>query len=447
MIKAIHVGLDDTDSLKGGCTTYLAALIIDLLNSIDVKFVDYPSLVRLNPNIPWKTRGNGAVSLKIDVSEDYDLIKELIFQCVEDYSDLNVEGTNPGVALLRGEVPESLKLFSQKALHEVLSLDEAIKLLRELEGEALGLNTGRGIIGALAAIGQMFDGDHTYEAITYRFPEYRGKLRKINLKSVEEMSRKTKPLTFSNLDEEIGRVLITPRGSDPVLFGVRGESPDIVKTAMEMISVEEPIERWVIFQTNQGTDAHLTRKYKINEVKSHMPLIVEGKIASNPWTIVGGHVFFKLEDETGEIECAAYEPTGSFRNIIKKLTVNDKVKVYGGTRKAYPPHSNTVNIEKIEILELTTKFKFQNPKCPNCNRTMKSMGSNKGFRCEYCKYRNSKMNKLRVEISRDVIPSLHVPPPRAHRHLTKPLERYGLEKKGVTNQTKTIENFWGKSKI
>jgi len=27
--------------------------------------IGYPKLVRLNPNVPWKTRGNGAVSLQI----------------------------------------------------------------------------------------------------------------------------------------------------------------------------------------------------------------------------------------------------------------------------------------------------------------------------------------------------------------------------------------------
>jgi len=57
----LHIGLDDTDSVKGGCTTWLATEIIKELSEFDL--IGNPRLVRLNPNVPWKTRGNGAVSL------------------------------------------------------------------------------------------------------------------------------------------------------------------------------------------------------------------------------------------------------------------------------------------------------------------------------------------------------------------------------------------------
>ncbi len=60
----MHIGLDDTDSTKGGCTTYLAALLVEELGKFHVEFTDYPGLIRLNPNVPWKTRGNGALCLR-----------------------------------------------------------------------------------------------------------------------------------------------------------------------------------------------------------------------------------------------------------------------------------------------------------------------------------------------------------------------------------------------
>ncbi len=439
----VHIGLDDTDSLEGGCTTYIASLLIALLSGKGIQFADYPSLVRLNPNIPWKTRGNGAVCIKICVSEKYDAIKELIFQYIEENSDLKSMDTNPGIVLLKGEVTENLKIFSQKALYDVLSLNDAIDLLRECKAEALGLKTGRGIIGALAAIGQTFDYDHTYEVLTYRIFENRGKPRKVTPESVFKMNEKTQPLTFSNIDAETNRILITPRGPDPVLFGIRGESPESVKAAMEMISIGEPVERWILFRTNQGTDAHLRRRYRINEIKSHVPLIIEGRIASYPKTIIGGHVIFELEDQTGRVDCAAYEPTGSFRNIIKNMIINDVVRVYGGTRKAKPFDPITVNMEKIEILNLAPKFVLQNPKCPNCNKTTASMGLKKGFRCENCGYRNSKMEKLVIECPREIRCGSYIPPTRAHRHLTKPFERYGLEKRDVISFLKSQKSFWG----
>ncbi|MEZ0270333.1 MAG: DNA-binding protein, partial [Nitrososphaeraceae archaeon] len=64
--KVVHIGFDDTDSAEGRCTTNLAFKTISKLTSeTDSKFIDYPLLVRLNPNIPWKTRGNGAICLRI----------------------------------------------------------------------------------------------------------------------------------------------------------------------------------------------------------------------------------------------------------------------------------------------------------------------------------------------------------------------------------------------
>ena len=66
----LHIGIDDTDSLGGGCTTWLITEIISELSELDL--VDFPRLVRLNPNVPWKTRGNGALSLS--------LVKELVLR-------------------------------------------------------------------------------------------------------------------------------------------------------------------------------------------------------------------------------------------------------------------------------------------------------------------------------------------------------------------------------
>lgn len=60
----LHIGLDDTDSPNGMCTTYLGALLYRELSRFGEP-VDLPKLIRLNPNIPYKTRGNGAVSLTL----------------------------------------------------------------------------------------------------------------------------------------------------------------------------------------------------------------------------------------------------------------------------------------------------------------------------------------------------------------------------------------------
>ena len=74
--KIMHIGLDDTDSPRKGCTTYIAALLVEKLEKLITNFIDYPNLIRLNPNVPWKTRGNGAICLRIKYSERYQ--KEII---------------------------------------------------------------------------------------------------------------------------------------------------------------------------------------------------------------------------------------------------------------------------------------------------------------------------------------------------------------------------------
>src|SRR5512136_3057513 len=59
----VYLGVDDTDSLRGMCTTFLATELVRALRDWDL--IGYPRLVRLNPNIPWKTRGNGAIAMAV----------------------------------------------------------------------------------------------------------------------------------------------------------------------------------------------------------------------------------------------------------------------------------------------------------------------------------------------------------------------------------------------
>jgi len=52
----MFVAFDDTDSLESMCTTFLATEMIKALGVYDL--IGLPRLVRLNPAVPWKTRGN-----------------------------------------------------------------------------------------------------------------------------------------------------------------------------------------------------------------------------------------------------------------------------------------------------------------------------------------------------------------------------------------------------
>ena len=429
--KTMHIGLDDTDSPKKGCTTYVAALLVEELQKLGAEFIDYPNLVRLNPNVPWKTRGNGALCLRIRYNESHeDEIKETVTSTVEEHADLEYEGTDPGIVFLeKAKIPKEVKIFAKNAITGIVNLKDALKLLKRFKTEAVGFKKCRGIIGGLAAVGETLQGDHTFEVLAYRVPENRGLKRKVDEASIVEMDKATAPYTFNNVDPETGRVLITPRGPDPILFGIRGETPEIVKKAFETVRPLEPVERWVIFRTNQGTDAHLKRVEQLSQIEPYNPVIARGIVAANPKIIPRRHVIFPIKDESAQIDCAAYEPTVVLRKVARKLIVGDHVEIYGGVRAPSQNRPLTINLEKIRLLKLAPKTIHHNPVCPKCGKRLKSMGRNKGFRCEKCGSRYIDIDKIEVKMKREIRRALYITSPRSQRHLTKPFRRYKMEKR------------------
>jgi tRNA(Ile2)-agmatinylcytidine synthase len=242
------------------------------------------------------------------------------------------------------------------------------------------------------------------------------------------MDELTRPYTFNNVDVEKGRVIITPRGPDPILFGIRGETPEIVKKAFALVKPLEPVERWVIFRTNQGTDAHLKQVPALNQIKPYNSVIVKGVVSQNPRIIPLRHVIFSIKDESGEVDCAAYEPTGALRKKAVKLAIGDSIEACGAVRKPSQGKPLTVNLEKINILALSPKMSYRNPLCPKCGKRLKSMGKNQGLRCEKCGSKFAGLEKVAVAVNRELKTGLYVTSTRSQRHLTKPVVRYGLEK-------------------
>src|SRR5688500_7603819 len=128
-MQTLHVAFDDTDSRAGRCTTHLAFKVAEHLKGAGAKLVDYPLLIRLNPNIPWKTRGNGAVCLRLQVP-NAGRAAEYVRQVVEKGSAIG-SGANPGVAFLEGDrVPAELQKFSALAMCDVLSRQMAEKVAK-----------------------------------------------------------------------------------------------------------------------------------------------------------------------------------------------------------------------------------------------------------------------------------------------------------------------------
>ena len=440
--KTMHIGVDDTDSTRKGCTTYVAALLIEKLQKLGARFIDYPNLIRLNPNVPWKTRGNGALCLRIQHDENVgNQIKETVISTVEEKADLEFNGTDPGVVFLeKTRIPNEIRVFATQAITGIVTLKEASKLLKKFNGEAVGFKNGRGIIGGLAAIGETLQGDCTYEILAYRIPENCGLKRRVDEASIFEMDKATAPYTFNNVDTERHRVIITPRGPDPILFGIRGETAEIVKKAFEMVKPLEPVERWAIFRSNQGTDAHLKRIIDLTQLKPYSSVIARAIVAANPKMIRGKHIIFQIRDKSAQVDCAAYEPSGALNRIARELIAGDQIEIHGSVRPPSRGRPPTVNLEKIRILKLAPKIVHQNPTCPRCGKRLKSMGKNKGFRCEKCGMRETNMGKVEVEMERSIKRGLYISSARSQRHLTKPFARYGMEKHRGQSET-LIENW------
>lgn len=414
----VYVGMDDTDSSSGMCTTYICSVIIDQLKSYGFRVDGPPRLIRLNPFAPHKTRGNGGVSFKMVLKsrEEVSKAKKLILDLVEELSVMDDPKTNPGVVFYEGEITPELEDYARRTIRTIVTTEEAEKLAHKIGAEIFKFKKGRGIIGSLAAIGCPLD-DFTYELLAYRDPANYGTPRKVDADSVLEMNQKTYPNTFDNIDD--GYMAITPHTPCPVLYGIRGESPEAVEEAHKLVKVNEPVESYRIFLTNQHTDMHLQKIDSIDQMEQLQCYIIQGTVKNQPMVIEGGHVIFTLEDDSGEIECAAYEPTKKFRDVIRKLAPGDQLVVYGGIGR-----KGTLNIEKIQITDLATLYEYLNPLC-ECGKRMKSAGKNKGYKCPKCgnKIGEDEEVKEKRVVERNISKGFYEVPPSARRHLSKPLIR------------------------
>jgi tRNA(Ile2)-agmatinylcytidine synthase len=421
----LHIGFDNTDSTRAGCTTHLAFRIISyLVQDKDVQFVDYPLLIRLNPNIPWKTRGNGAICLRIASKKPESAI-EYIKNTILAYSDIK-NGANPGLVVLKNtKIPESVKHFSYAALYKVLNIHEASKLAEKESISYFKYGNGHGLIGALAAVGSLLEGDHTFESISYRKENKLGTLRQLDKQTVIQMNLRTFPRTFNNVDPQRNRILISPRGPDPVFCGIRGEDPGIVIKSLLLVNPSEKLDGYAVFRTNQGTNVHLQNRLSLSEVRPYMAGHTRGTICRTPMVIQGGHVLFEICDAAGDsYPVAVYEPT-SLGVIASRLITGDLIEIGYGVRPGDETHAGILNVEFLSILSLKAIVLLINPVCKKCEKRMKSEGRRKGFQCERCKSKT--FDKCNVTQPRNLIAGMYLPVVRSHRHLTKPIQRFGQE--------------------
>ena len=152
IINFLYIGIDDTDSPDGMCTTYLASQIINKFKENGIELVGYPRFIRLNPFARFKTRGNGGVSFKIINDGNGDIARKIVLEEVEKLSMFDCDNTNPGVIFYEGEITPEMQDYAFRAIYEFITIKEAEEFGKSVGCEIHKFKKGRGIIGSIDAI-------------------------------------------------------------------------------------------------------------------------------------------------------------------------------------------------------------------------------------------------------------------------------------------------------
>lgn len=397
-MAAIWIGIDDTDSPRGGCTTWVLTELVALARERGVDLLGEPRLVRLNPNVPWKTRGNAALAARfghgrgaarrvgmvggkpifayargtaLSAAESADLVRAL-WDRVREVAE-EAPRTDPALVASGQRLPSELYW---SAVREVVPVAPRVRALDRARVVRRTRGGRRGLVGASAAIAWPAR-RATWELITYREAPRWGTPRTVDPRSVRAAQR-AEPELFLCYDRRTRRVLVAPHSPCPILFGLRATTPEAPLRALRRIR-SEPIDRWMLFRTNQGTGDHLVRRLA-RDVRPYRSAIVDGRVASPPRAGPGGHVRFDLEDAAGtSVACLAFEPTKTLPRVARALSVGDRLRVWG-SRGA----STGLRLEGIRIVRETPRRTLEKPSCPACRRPGRSLGRHRGFECPGC---------------------------------------------------------------
>lgn len=450
------IGLDDTDSRdRGMCTTYAAHLIAERLREQahgSEESVDRPLLVRLNPAIEHKTRGNAALALHTDL--DLEAVFSIACDVVDRLAETDDPNTNPGVVAApdpadweTAAADDAILAFTRAALRDHLTIADVERVLDVTGYHSEYWGNGRGRIGALAAVGAWVGRsltadsndedeaeteaedenvsdpftDWTYECISYRERARWGTSRDVDLDSVFRAADEGYPTVWDTVDRGESEAVCVPHTPCPVLHGVRGDDPDACEHTAASIESESVAARET-FVTNQGTDAHL-RDGTVETVADDRAYRVTGTVESRPETKQGGHVFMAIaeagtDSERRTLQCAAFEPTKRFRERVRSLRPGDRITVCGEVS------SGTLKLEKFAVRDLKRTTRVT-PTCPDCERRMESAGRDQGYRCRECE--TTAEGKVDRAIERDLEAGWYEVPPCARRHIAKPLIRGGFD--------------------
>ncbi len=430
----LRIGVDDTDSPRGGCTTYVLTELVGLARDLGLDLVGEPRLVRLNPNVPWKTRGNAALGATLGVGvgarrlwgsvggrpiwtfargrvappSRRSAFEAAAWDRVRELARTSDPDTDPAVVFADRPLPARLYW---NAVQEVVEVGTVRDALADARARWETLGSDRGLVGAAAAVA--WPGAHpTWELLAYRSASRWGTPREVDPTSVRRAQR-SHPELFLCEDPRTRRVLVVPHTACPILYGLRATSPYAARAARLQVR-SEPVDRWLLFRTNQGSGDHL-RPRRLREMGPYRSAVVSVEVQGLPELFTGGHVRVPISDSDGTVaQCIAFEPTKVLPRVLGALRPGDRVRVWG-SRQEDP----TFRLEGIRVVRLAAgPSRAQAPRCRSCARRARSLGRGRGYRCPTCHQRWPPEAARRVSERRRLEPgTTYHPTPSARRHL------------------------------
>lgn len=416
----LHIGIDDVDSPRGGCTTHFTYIFLKrMIREVpEARLIDYPNLVRLNPAIPFKTRGNGGVSVRVAVPRNLiEKVVDVLDESLETYAGELGGGGDAGALVVEAPAHEGLRKLYWRALTDYVHRDYLNTFLTKVAGMTHYVRGGKGLVGAAAAIGWWLPSDCTYELIIYREGE-----RCVDRDAFMRVAEPLADVLFS--DWVGGKLLITPHGPDPVLAGVRGEDPSALLAFTDPGIYCGRASGWMIYRTNQGTNQH--HIMRPDALRPYQTGCFSGVTVSRPEVRKGGDVVIRVAWGGAVTHAVFFKETG-LNEVARSLVVGDSVRVCG-TAKYWEGVGAVVHAETLTVWPRPA-VRVMNPRCPRCGARMKSAGRGRGWKCPKCGYRSLDLRREITVMERDpLVSGLYVPRDEAIKHLIKPKHRYGREK-------------------
>jgi tRNA(Ile2)-agmatinylcytidine synthase len=389
------LGLDDTDHLGGGCTTWTMHQLLSSLPP-EVSVVGDPCLVRLYPMAKARTRGNAALAVELDVRLDATTWHLWLEQYWEAHLATLAGLWTPSTHAARTQVPSDpgLVWFESKPPPSFYRMAVAEEVAVDAAPEATWSAGGQGIIGATAAVAWPLSVS-TWEGIAWR--QRHDRARQLDEGVMERLDHD--PGLVACRDPRKGRSLLAPRGTSPVLFGLRGTNRSAVEQGVrDLVEAKgtEDVAGMRIFQTNQGSGDHLPPALEATVDKVHI--------------LRGGHVAL----DTSEGTWLAFAPSDELRHLAAQLVTGDVVQGLGLVSDEEGREG--LHLEALNHVAGPLRDTSR-PLCPTCGIRMKSAGRHQGLRCPSCPHREPDR-----WIGTPVTPSGWVQPPLdRRRHLAPEL--------------------------